>query len=580
MDMKKPGNAKWSLSTLALLIGVLLGGCPLTEDPIAQTPCEIPEGVLLVDQANDSGDEDGRSWESAFTTVQAAVDAATTGEEVWVAAGTYKSGGNETLVLMADGVSVLGGFAGGECSAAERDWIVNPTTLDGDSTGDGPTSDDAWHVVEGASGARFSGFQVTGGYGDFPCGDVPSCVFGSAMYNIDVSNLSVDHVIFHGNAGFFAPVSNVRSSVSFADTIYFGNTGTKETGGLLIGDSEVALNNIAFVSNHGGGASEGGALTETNSTVMVTNASAVRNNAHEGGAIWQNGGSVTIVGATFRENSAYRGGALQQDIGSLWLTNTSFEGNMAAVVGGALHLWADATITSSTFAYNEADFVEHEGYDFEGAAIFTTDGEITITNSALYGNLDHNDEGVGGPAPADTFAVKGSAITTSYTCNETGLSGTGNVTLAGLPFEQPNASGELFLDPAGADTGCIDAGDNDAADAAIGEGLWEAQTTRADGMSEADVDGMGTEQADAGRHYDPFAVRIDSFSADGANATWTGAYADNCFLFNDANKTIIAVPEMDLYGGTLAHAQAGGTELFFICMGSAGEPAVATAINP
>lgn len=72
------------------------------------------------------GTGDGSSWANA-TTLQAAIDAAQSGDEVWVARGDYKP---ETLIksskktskafILKDGVSLYGGFAGTETSKNQR----------------------------------------------------------------------------------------------------------------------------------------------------------------------------------------------------------------------------------------------------------------------------------------------------------------------------------------------------------------------------------------------------------------------------------------------------------------------------
>ncbi len=89
--------------------------------------------VIYVD-ATASGAGDGTSWANAFTTVQAALDAAASGSQVWVASGTYV----ECLTLTVD-VALYGGFAGAEDPAtfdlADRDFAVNETIVDGNHAG-------------------------------------------------------------------------------------------------------------------------------------------------------------------------------------------------------------------------------------------------------------------------------------------------------------------------------------------------------------------------------------------------------------------------------------------------------------
>lgn len=72
------------------------------------------------------GTGDGTSWTSSVGVVQAAIDAATSGDEIWVAMGRY----NESLILR-EGSILYGGFMGTETNREERNWVENETILDG-----------------------------------------------------------------------------------------------------------------------------------------------------------------------------------------------------------------------------------------------------------------------------------------------------------------------------------------------------------------------------------------------------------------------------------------------------------------
>lgn len=69
---------------------------------------------------------DGASWSTAFTDILPAIDAASEGDEVWVAGGTYATG--ETVPFLKD-ISLYGGFAGTESATGQRDWQSNKTVL-------------------------------------------------------------------------------------------------------------------------------------------------------------------------------------------------------------------------------------------------------------------------------------------------------------------------------------------------------------------------------------------------------------------------------------------------------------------
>jgi len=75
---------------------------------------DAASAVWYVD-AGAPGPQDGTTWTQAFHSLQAGVNAASAagGGDVWVAEGTYRSTAN-TVLTMAPGVRLYGGFAGGE----------------------------------------------------------------------------------------------------------------------------------------------------------------------------------------------------------------------------------------------------------------------------------------------------------------------------------------------------------------------------------------------------------------------------------------------------------------------------------
>ena len=122
--------------------------------------------VFFVDVENASGVENGRSWETAFSTIQPAIDAAgrVGGGEVWVAEGTY--GERRSLPLgsltLKPGVSLYGGFSGTETEREARDPLARETVIDGSASRDG---EPAVHVVQTVDGTLLDGFTIQGGGG-------------------------------------------------------------------------------------------------------------------------------------------------------------------------------------------------------------------------------------------------------------------------------------------------------------------------------------------------------------------------------------------------------------------------------
>ncbi|MCA9245232.1 MAG: right-handed parallel beta-helix repeat-containing protein, partial [Phycisphaerales bacterium] len=131
--------------------------------------------VLHVDSTAMPGG-DGASWATAMSDLGDAVCAAAGSNgavtQIWVRAGTYtpdrESGDRALSFHLVDGVEILGGFAGGETAADQRDPQLNTTILSGEIGAAGLT-DNSYHVVDGAARAAsavLDGFTIRDGYAD------------------------------------------------------------------------------------------------------------------------------------------------------------------------------------------------------------------------------------------------------------------------------------------------------------------------------------------------------------------------------------------------------------------------------
>jgi hypothetical protein len=150
----------------------------------------VGEGRILRVHAEAAGASDGASWQDAFTNLQDALRAATTGDEIWVATGVYTPGTARTSTFrMKYQVAIYGGFAGTETQRDQRDWVANPTVLSGDIDGNDTVDargvvtqtsniqgNNAYHVVSADANngmppspisnyrtAILDGFTITGG---------------------------------------------------------------------------------------------------------------------------------------------------------------------------------------------------------------------------------------------------------------------------------------------------------------------------------------------------------------------------------------------------------------------------------
>jgi len=191
--------------------------------------------VFRVAAANPLRMEDGRSWDTAFSTIQAGIDAVTaTGEpgEVWVAKGNYTAMG-DTVIALAPFCDVYGGFAGTETARDQRDFRKYPSTIDGE---------DVRACVWGADNARLDGFVVTrgNGPGQLGGGSVLAMLmstmgaYADPAHLLAVDNSAVSPVIancsFTGNTAKLAAVVNMSdlylSSCPLITGCSFGDNGS------------------------------------------------------------------------------------------------------------------------------------------------------------------------------------------------------------------------------------------------------------------------------------------------------------------------------------------------------------------
>lgn len=147
---------------------------------------------LRVNPANTSGVEDGLSWATAFTSIQAAVDRVeSVGEgEVWVAQGTYTATGDSVLTV-SHHVDIYGSFAGTETIRNARTGAMGTTIIDGEGTRS---------CVRYTANALLDGFLIRNGrasdgggmlIGNYVNAKVRNCIFlcntamkhGGAIYN-------------------------------------------------------------------------------------------------------------------------------------------------------------------------------------------------------------------------------------------------------------------------------------------------------------------------------------------------------------------------------------------------------------
>ncbi|MCB0018766.1 MAG: hypothetical protein KDE09_13330 [Anaerolineales bacterium] len=429
--------------------------------------------IVYVDASVVGGNNDGSSWANAYSDLQDALAVVTSGSEIWVAAGVYTPGTvvSDTFVLPA-GVSLYGGFAGGETTLVARDWTNNVTVLSGDidandaADANGVVTDTAQiqgdnaYTVLSAIGltqtSSLDGFTITAGRTmSPPLSCYPGC--GAGIY-AERSSLSIANLTFIGNLAYLGGgMTNITGTVIMQDTT-FTNNKAAGAGGFFNVDSSPILTNIVFSNNYasalGGGMSTwgyhpdgspsvprltsvrfednrsdywAGGLEMEGSSPILSDVVFINNWAggHGGGvAILYESNDLdvsepTFINVLFQGNEALGdgGGIANLEFSNPLLINVIFSGNRAGQNGGAFsnRYFAAGTMVNVTVAGNRAGGAG-------GGIANVNDSLLTLTNVIVWGNADSSGTGT---ASATLSNQTGSQTTVAYSL----LQGSGGSTV-------------------------------------------------------------------------------------------------------------------------------------------------------
>jgi len=225
------------------------------------------------------GANNGTSWTNAYKSLQKALDVAKSGQQIWVAKGTYKP----TLATdpmdprsksfsLTDGVAIYGGFAGTETLLSQRNWNTNVTILSGDIGLAGEPGDNSYRVViagEIGSTAILDGFTITAGRAD---GTI---------------------------ANYGGGIANISSAPTLRNLKIRSNYAATDGGGMYNGGATPTLTNVAFLNNT---ATYGGGMYDDTSSPTLTNVTFTGNAAEHIGSNYGHGGGWRTL--TAARNSA------------------------------------------------------------------------------------------------------------------------------------------------------------------------------------------------------------------------------------------------------------------------------------
>ncbi|TZF84858.1 T9SS type A sorting domain-containing protein [Pedobacter sp. BS3] len=414
---------------------------------IAISAINITRATVRYVTPTGAGDKSGTSWDKASDDIQAMINASSSGDQIWLAAGTYLptviayngTTSRDKAFVLKSGVAIYGGFAGGETLLSARNYTTNVCILSGDLDGSTGT-DDTYHVVIGASlntstildGVTISGGRANGSssafistgtfefYKDRAAGiylrsskpqlsniiikDNISSGGGAGGYfytsSPTVTNATIVNNTAGGNGGglFFYGTSSVPTSPEFSNSAFSNNTAVSGGAIYISSNSSPTFTAVSFTGNTAS-TSYGGAIYNTSGLTIDGSTFDQNSSYSRGGAIYDSGSATTITNTLFSSNSTNTGsgGAVYISSNSPVLSNIKFYNNNTPLKGGAIFMYgtsnaqANTALTNCLFYNNQQTNADT---DNGGGAIYASSNtNTTITNNTFYGNSAINDGG-------------------------------------------------------------------------------------------------------------------------------------------------------------------------------------------
>jgi len=326
----------------------------------------LPGGqVLAIDRYVDNTPGCGGN-SPCYSTIQAAIDDAGTGDTVRVANGTYTGSGNRNIDFKGKAVTV------------QSDGGPTACTIDVEGTFNRGF---IFQTGEGA-GSVLTGFTIT-----------DANAFNGAAIYCDAASPTITDCHFIGNAanndggGMYL---GAGSSPEITDCLFSSNTASRWGGGIYINNSSPTISNCQF-NNNSANTVGGGIYCDNSSSANITDCSFSNNTANLGGGIACRSSSPSITNSTFSTNTAEaNGGGIYCNSSSPDITGGTITGNTADSYGGGIYCESGSApnITSCTISNNTAT-------DRNGGGIFSDSSSPVISDSNISGNNANSGGGVG-----------------------------------------------------------------------------------------------------------------------------------------------------------------------------------------
>ncbi len=378
---------------------------------------------------------------SEYPTIQAAIDAATLGDEIVIADGTYTGVGNKNLDFGGKAITV-------------RSASGDPASCIVDCEGDGRGF--RFHTGEGLDSV-VNGLTITRGNGR-----------GGGVYCSRSSPTLTDCRII-GNSGSNSGggvMCDDASRPALTNCTISANSCTNWGGGVFCSNSAPTLINCT-ISENSSTYYQGGGVFCSSSNATLINCTISGNSANDhGGGVYCGGGIPILIDCAITGNTADYGGGVFCSTSAPFLINCRITANSVSSSGGGVmcSLYSGPTLTNCTICANSAEY----GGGVVCSAASNPVLPTTLTNCTIGGNWARSFGGgiacynsntrltnciVWGSVPEEMYIGEEGDPTLAYCCILGGWSGEGNIDLD--PLLTPD--GHLT-----AESPCIDLGSDSA----------------------------------------------------------------------------------------------------------------------
>jgi predicted outer membrane repeat protein len=331
-------------------------------------------------------DDDGKA---DFDNIQAAIDAASNGDEILVYPGTYTDSGDQVVDMLGKAVW-LHSSEGAEATIIDGEYVRR-----GIFCNSGETLNT---IIEG--------FMITNGNATSGAGmkclnysrpTILDCIFlnntavgqnglGGGIYCHQYATPRIESCTFMNNdagqgGGFYC---YGVGEILINDCNFIGNSSLSKGGAISCEHTDISLELCSFQNNDGGDSSfgYGGALSVWNSTATLIDCDFIGNSIeNKGGAIDFWNLDAVMTNCTFENNSANYGAGINCGYSEITAVNCSMSGNTALILGSGIYVYYSSVKFVDANEFDEIFVIDESEISFVADSICNVNGDVATSSA-------------------------------------------------------------------------------------------------------------------------------------------------------------------------------------------------------